>query len=276
MEQSRTWPLLESQCSYIAQELNASFTKDDNKLIDAFSRKPPINEWKNIPSNGCVETNDPISEELFLKELASSHNLSARDNLSKWAPFIIHDWGGIHSFRIDENRISDIQHFIHTCAGPVSTNNISSFSKVAAFYKPKDYFVYDSRVAYSINWLLFKNDYRGLFFPIPDSQVKRIRDYDLSTILRLCKRRHYGETSDGRKKRSKQEREEEGWFFADYCALVKGIYKELKRTNDVIKHYESNGKEYPGLVEMMLYAYLDIAIEELKKIDTLNRALDRV
>ncbi|MGP9668408.1 hypothetical protein ACT3TV_09865, partial [Psychrobacter sp. AOP31-A1-22] len=39
---------------------------------------------------------------------------------------------------------------------------ISSLSKVASFLDPEKYFIYDARVAYSLNWLILKYENKNI------------------------------------------------------------------------------------------------------------------
>ena len=102
-------------------------------------------------------------------------------NLAFW---IINTWGGITRFKknvINKERIRDFIASLHT--GVTTLNCISSLSKVASFITPTDYFVYDSRVAYSLNWLLLKAGAKNGFFFNPYSRNKKLNHFSIERII---------------------------------------------------------------------------------------------
>lgn len=182
------------------------------------------------------------------------HKWCLNDSFYDLCRFIIHDWGGIRTFNVETSRIDSFLADCDKLEKNVSLDCISSLSKVAAFYKPADNFIYDSRVAYSLNWILLSKDYDGPFFPIPDSQVKAIRDYNLPTILRLKTKKNDKDLFIDKRK-----------AYSVYCSLIKGVYSSLKKKKgNIIKKYENDVEENPCLVEMMLYAYVEKAVGEIK------------
>ncbi|TPE52018.1 hypothetical protein FJM67_08200 [Maribrevibacterium harenarium] len=64
---------------------------------------------------------------------------------------------------------------------------ISSLSKVASFLDPERYVIYDSRVIYSLNWLLFNYTDELSFFHQPTGRSTNLAKYDMQTIFRLTK-----------------------------------------------------------------------------------------
>jgi hypothetical protein len=81
--------------------------------------------------------------------------------LSLW---IIRDWGGIYSGS-DENTLQCVFDFLQT--EKPKFDRIASSSKVGAFKYPDKKIIYDSRVAYSMNWILLSQNASNVFFPIP-------------------------------------------------------------------------------------------------------------
>ena len=249
---------IEKHYEVIAKTLHDSFVKGDLDLIKAFGRPFPFNKILDL---GVMieEKSDCVKQELELKKKLSLEIGQSRkqDRFFDLCRFIIHDWGGIRTFNVDTKR-AIIDSFLGECDKEeknVSFDYISSLSKVAAFYRPADNFIYDSRVAYSLNWILLSKDYDGPFFPIPDSQVKAIRDYDLPTILRLKTKKDKDIFIDKRK------------AYSIYCSLIKGVYSSLKKKEgSIIKKYEKDMEEYPCLVEMMLYAYARTAVDAIQKL----------
>ena len=123
----------------------------------------------------------PLDRQIRLKQLISIHLNGSFDNwdADKW---IVHEWGGIKRFKIDntekyQNRITDFSDNLlngHT----VNLDCISSLSKIASFVNPDNYFVFDSRVTYALNGLILNykiNNQKETvkFFPIPSAQGGR-------------------------------------------------------------------------------------------------------
>ncbi|WP_440871830.1 hypothetical protein [Vibrio diabolicus] len=65
---------------------------------------------------------------------------------------------------------------------------ISSMSKVASFLDHTKYAIYDSRVIYSLNWLLLKHTDTNEFYPMPSGRNKDLIKLDLDTIINLTGR----------------------------------------------------------------------------------------
>ncbi len=104
--------------------------------------------------------------------------------------WIINNWGGIWTFKNNEvNKLKIITFKSELKKGELSKpifETISSLSKLSAFYEPHKYIIYDSRVVYTLNWLLLKTkntQYR--FFPMPESRNAKLKKYDLSTLINL-------------------------------------------------------------------------------------------
>ena len=62
---------------------------------------------------------------------------------------------------------------------------ISSLSKIASFFNPKKYAIYDARATFSLNWLLVKSGVTKGFFPVPLGRNININRYNIETIIRL-------------------------------------------------------------------------------------------
>ena len=73
--------------------------------------------------------------------------------------WIINTWGGISAFKDGDKTRAKIQEFAKTYEKEEISSDlfavISSLSKLAAFWDYERFAVYDSRVIFSLNWLLF-------------------------------------------------------------------------------------------------------------------------
>lgn len=189
-----------------------------------------------------------IGRECTLK-FSISKKMNGRFDDASSNESIVSKWGGIF--------IKDIKAFCEKAerfrsdleCGECSLNCISSLSKVAAFAYPDKYFIYDSRVAYSLDWLLYKSGYDGEYFPVPESQVKAIREYNMETILRLSNR-----TINEKKSRNT--------VYLTYCELVQSIHKLLlQKEPQTFSPFE----KMPFIVEMILYSITETLMAEMKE-----------
>lgn len=169
--------------------------------------------------------------------------------------WIINDWGGITSFKdkVDKSNRLKIDDFLRRIQERKKLTKplfevISSLSKVASFSDSSNFFVYDSRVIYALNWLLLKNDIKDIkFFPMPQGRNAKLSFYDLDTIIKLSRKNDFNDLdiSD---------------FYCGYaeayylyCDLIKKLAKELI-------------PERPAYhLEMFLFTLVDKIYDEIRE-----------
>jgi hypothetical protein len=161
----------------------------------------------------------------FIDKLRTHFNRTNIDyNTSLW---IINKWGGIRSFKdnfINSERIRKLQNGLQKREfSKDSFSVISSLSKVASFINNEEFFVYDSKVIYTLNWLILKNKIPDAkYFPMPESRSNKLTLFDLDTIIALFN-----------KDRSTDEVLKTSLFFDSknayfiYCDLIKELNKRL-------------------------------------------------
>jgi hypothetical protein len=182
-----------------------------------------------------------FKKNIFLKEnLCKKFNEINFIDLSYW---IVNEWGGIPLKRTENNsrKIINFKKKLdnkETRLFKYEFDTISSLSKIASFYEPKEFVIYDSRVVYSLNWLIFKNNLDTKLFPQPSGRNSAIAEYDQKTIFNLSNR--FIEYWNG----------EEAYF--EYCKLL----NETAALSKGMKNYE---------LEMFLFsiAVTDI-LEDIK------------
>jgi len=147
-------------------------------------------EWE-IPEN-CPLTIPESMVSSFQKNVYLKKNLISlinNDDTLSTHYWIIQDWGGIGSFKKNERNDKRIVTFLEELEkGKLTKDNfgvISSLSKVASFMNPEEYVIYDSRVIYALNWLLFNFSNSNKFFPQPVGRSAALAMYDMQTIFRL-------------------------------------------------------------------------------------------
>lgn len=127
-----------------------------------------------------------FKKNVFLKEHLSRYLPDETRNLEYW---IVQKWGGIRGFKRGAENNDRIKTFYKQLAnGAVSKDllgRISSLSKIASFFDPKKYAIYDARATFSLNWLLLKSGATEGFFPVPTGRNTEINKYNIETIIRL-------------------------------------------------------------------------------------------
>ena len=128
----------------------------------------------------------PYEKELALKKTIQtklnefySTNRTAFNKLCLW---IIKDWGGINGVD-DSSTLELIQEFLSKTEP--SFNRIASTSKVGSFMFPEKHFIYDSRVAYALNWIILSENAGNRFFPIPEGRNSKMLAFDMNVLIRL-------------------------------------------------------------------------------------------
>lgn len=169
------------------------------------------------------------------------------------ALWIINRWGGIGSFKDNDRNKARIDKLQIALPKRVFTKEsfsvVSSLSKVASFMNHEEYFVYDSRVIYSLNWLILKAKLKEpQFFPMPEGRGTKLTMFDLQTIINL----YYKDNILDKEWKSKTFIDPKHAYFV-YCDLIK---KLSKRIFPAYKAY---------YLEMLLFVIADRQIfDELK------------
>lgn len=150
-----------------------------------------VNEISNIIECVDFERLNRFEKEIQLKnviktkfdEMNKSKSIDDKDYkaLCLW---IIKDWGGITSSD-DEGTMKLVNGFLLTRNNKYDFKRIASTSKIASFMEPTKDTIYDSRVAYSLNWIILSTGAGSKFFPIPSGRNSRMVAFDLNVLIRL-------------------------------------------------------------------------------------------
>ncbi len=192
----------------------------------------------------------------FLKD--QSNNLI---NISKW---IVKGWGGIKGIK-DENLEKLVK---QVCSEQVDYNfdNISSWSKIRAFKNIGEDVIYDSRVIYTINWLLLKSGMEAKFFVQPESRNSNLTKFPVTALINMkfCEDNSFLDKNN---------------CYVEYRKLVQSINEQLWHEDDVLdlshlKDYNSafndddkiRYRDYPFFTEMILFSLApNEIVEDIKK-----------
>lgn len=190
-------------------------------------------EWKfpdNCPLNIPKNKSSDYARNVFLKD--NFYSELSNDNSFKNHYWLIKKWGKIGSFKENKKNDLRIKRFVNELAKGELTrdsfNCISSFSKIASFREPDKYVIYDSRVIYSLNWLLLNYTNIVRLFPQPIGRSTSLSKYDMQTIFRLSKKEF--------------EFREYQTAFHEYCSMIRKLSPEV---------FGRNSKPYK--LEMLLF-----------------------
>lgn len=149
----------------------------------------PLVELEIISSNEADRLRDdtPYLRALFLKERINYYLLKTINNdqglFNKLCIWIIRDWGGIKTAK-DDKTIELIKEFLEHHDNP-SYKRIASSSKIGSFMFPEENIIYDSRVAYALNWILLSEDAGEKYFPIPSGRNSKMMAFDMNVLIHL-------------------------------------------------------------------------------------------
>ncbi|WP_455294519.1 hypothetical protein [Vibrio parahaemolyticus] len=205
------------------------------RVLKRLAQQYPLGDyfdWE-IPADCPLVFPDTISSQ-YAKNIYLKHHFKDKapesDSLiSKY--WIIQSWGGIRSFKSNERNDSlliKLDSELKACKLTRPTFSvISSISKVASFMNYNEYAIYDSRVIYSLNWLLFKHTNETSLYPQPSGRNAELAKFDLTTIFNLS---HKNVSMKSHKT-----------AYFEYCSLMKALAKEVY------------GQPEPYHVEMLLF-----------------------
>lgn len=128
----------------------------------------------------------PYEKELQLKKIVGeklNETLKSNKNLfNKLCLWVVKDWGGI-STASDNDTLILIDEFLKH--DKPNFKRIASSSKIGAYLFPDKNVIFDSRVAYSLNWIILSEDAGQYYFPIPEGRNSKMAAFDLNTLIRL-------------------------------------------------------------------------------------------
>ena len=165
--------------SLLAEKLNAFIAQGLPDLNNCFLRVkyayPGISQEK----SALLLNLHPFQRQIELKRIVGGILNGHYDNqeINGW---IVHKWGCTRFNVNDQNRINNFVE--HLNEGQVITDleffRISSLSKIVSFVSRENYFVFDSRVAYSLDGLLLeiqreRPELQVSFFPLPSARGNR-------------------------------------------------------------------------------------------------------
>ena len=197
---------------------------------------------------------NPFEQNIELKWILSEKykSNSEQNFIDFW---IINVWGGIRGFKPNDQNIEKILRFKkQILKGKLSLDcfsTISSLSKISSFMQPDNFAIYDSRVIYSLNWLILtcenQNGFKKKYFPMPIGRNKVIVDFDMNTIINIS------HISENIKNTELYISQQDAYF--EFCDFIKTNTKLI---------YGDNSNPYE--LEMLLFTLADKEIfKDLKE-----------
>lgn len=165
----------------------------DEKLAELY-QWPESDQKKQLDKLGELEGNykklintiesgeTPLKRAFLLRQ--NIKDVEFRFELSKW---VIEVWGGIAGSNDDslEKCLREANNLLGANKENFDFNRIASWSKDVAFKCPDEYAIYDARVIYSLNWLLYQVG-ANKYFPAPSGRnsVMELLDYRILLFIK--------------------------------------------------------------------------------------------
>jgi hypothetical protein len=235
-----------------------NFVSMENK-----NKYPYLNyEYEDFFFDNRIQKLDKEAGLKFIVSLGLNDDTKDKELISKW---IIKTWGGIKG--IKDSTIKDIVNNIDK--KEYSFNNISSWSKVHSFKNIDTDVIYDSKVIYSLNWLLLQLDSDNLYFLQPEGRNKRLTAFPINAIINF----KYSNLIDMNKRGSKATNKvylDENEVYTMYRQFVSILNKKLWNeeyidlTNLIGKKIYL--KDYPFFTELLLFNMADdVIVNDVRK-----------
>jgi len=179
---------------------------------------------------------------------------SNKDLFYKLCLWVIKEWGGIKTRSVKD--ISDlVKPFIKETKPDF--NRIASSSKLGAFMYPEKFVIYDSRVAYSLNWIILSENAGQKFFPIPEGRNSKTSAFDMNVLIRLKYIKNYRPESLEALKKRNFINEVDKTLFIDKKEAYSELNSLVKQIN--VKLWEGDPVKERNLyyTEMLLFSIAD-------------------
>ncbi|MGZ5501274.1 MAG: hypothetical protein ACXWEW_09015, partial [Nitrososphaeraceae archaeon] len=204
-----------------------------------------LEELRRININIDIKDNASIFEKtISMRESVQKileGNITPEDH-NKYIVWIIKNWGQIKGIK-DADSINLIEERVQKLdrGDPFRFDKVASWSKYFAFKYPSQYAIYDTRVIYSLNWLLFQAG-EDKFYPCPEGRNSLMKSFDYSIHIFIKKlgfdrvekiiREDIDNRSPGGKSRAINTLEqlcfiEKNNAYQRYCDLLKEISGQL-------------------------------------------------
>lgn len=216
-----------------------------------------------------IETSSEKNAELKLMLSSVLHKLDSIKDKKLVYKWIVSNWGGINTINVEKLN-SSVENFLKQRAEGSKYSKIesrASVTKVLSFIDPEKYIIYDTRVAYSINWILLKTNSSERFFPMSEGRNSKLTGVNIETLIRLSRAYEYLDNLHDKKVMSKVDKRvfiDDTLAYPTLCDLIAAINEKL---------WSDEKRKYPFYTEMLLFAIADnIIFEDVLKTCSINFA----
>ncbi len=171
------------------------------------------------------------------------------------ALWIIHGWGRIPKAPEDKTLICVLDFLL---AEKPPFYRIASSSKVGAFMTPSEKIIYDSRVAYAMNWIILSEDAGDRFFPIPTGRNTKMLAFDLNVLIRLRYSHIYKPDKTEQWKNRKHISRKDAEIYISKADAYYELNKLVGYVNEILWNDFRKAERF--YTEMLLFALADRAV----------------
>ena len=192
------------------------------------------------------------------KKIIKAFESADETSLKQIFEWLVHDWGGIRGGR---NNIDKLFELGKKCFDNPKLNfeRIASTSKILSFYKPEEYVIYDSRIAYSLNTIMFLLDASEKFFPIPSGTNSKMTAFNIDVLIRLKHKDKYKRSLENKKLISNADKN----LFYKKDDSYEILNKTIIEINKEIFETDKDKIDKPYYTEMLLFSIADTIIYDL-------------
>jgi hypothetical protein len=225
-----------------------------NAKIDRLIELDTLTESEVLAINALT----PYKKELKLKEIVGlklNETLkSNKDLFGRLCLWIIKDWGGIKAAN-DNDTILLVKDFLNQ--EKPTFKRIASLSKVGAYLFPEKNVIYDSRVAYSLNWIILTENAGQQYFPIPEGRNSKMSAFDLNVLIRLKNIANYQTDSVTKLDNRLFIKNADKKLFIDPKEAYSELNKLIRKINDRLWKGECEKERNLYYTEMLLFSIAD-------------------
>lgn len=217
-------------------------------------------ELETLTINQVKELNAllPYEKELQLKKIVGKKLnetlITNRKLFYKLCLWVIKDWGGIKTG--DKNTTKKLIDDFLKQEKP-SFNRIASSSKVGAFLYPDRFVIYDSRVAYSINWIILSENAGEQYFPIPEGRNSKLDAFNMNVLIRLKNISFYQITNIKYLDKTHFIKNSDQKIFINKKDAYNEMNNLIKQINQKLWKGDKEKEKYLYFTEMLLFSIAD-------------------
>lgn len=210
-----------------------------------------VNETELAELQSSTISNFQKDEKLksILSKALNSYAIDSQE-FEKIALWIIRSWGRINT---GSDTMKSVLEFLRT--DRPKFKRIASTSKVGGFMTPTKRIIYDSRVAYTVNWIILSENAGDKFFPIPEGKNSKMQAFNLDVLIRLKFLNIYRPDKTEIWKNGRYISNKDKEIYVPKADAYYELNKLVGKVNQVL--WNNSRKLEPFYTEMLLFALAD-------------------